>query len=251
MVKKTVNWLMEVVVELIYALFIGFRVALAGKDTPAHDQLPERFPDGSVVRQGLGDDVVDSLESVLDGRDTLLLVQIVFRKCCRVTAVLGKDRLGQGLQALFPGDGTAGPPLLLVGAVQVLNLRQSGGGVNGVCQVFREFSLVFDGLLYLIPAFMEIPEVAQPGFQGPEGGVVHGAVHFFAVPGDKGNGVALVHEVHHILNIFLLLAQFLGQDFYNRLHKISSLHWIPDNGNTIWGKMQVVLDIQLPRMYNI
>jgi len=53
----------------------------------------------------------------------------------------------------------------------------------------------------------------QALLQGSQGGVVHGAVEFFTVTGDEGNGVALVQEGDDVFYVVFGLVQFLGQEF--------------------------------------
>ena len=40
-----------------------------------------------------------------------------------------------------------------------------------------------------------------PGFQGTQGRIVHGAVHFLAVAGDEGDGVAFVNQRDDVFNV--------------------------------------------------
>ena len=134
---------------------------------------------------------------------------------------LGEEHLRQGRQALLPGHGGPGAALLLVGAVQVLHLRQGGGGVDGGGELLRQLALLLDGLLHRLPAVLQVPQVLEPLLQGPQGGVVHGAVELLAVAGDEGDGVALVQKAHHVLHVLRLLIQLLGNALDNGVHSVS------------------------------
>ena len=97
-----------------------------------------------------------------------------------------------------------------VGAVEVLHLRQGFGGVDGGGQILRQLALLGDRALHRLPPLLKTPEVLEPLLQGAEGGVVHGAMELLAVPGDEGDGVALVQEARHVLHVLRSLAELLG-----------------------------------------
>ena len=216
----------KIVIKTVNAVFFGvFR--LADERCLAVHQLPEGFADGGVVGQVFGDDIGCTGEGFLRGMDALFFIDIVFGQNIGVQALLGENGGGQGFQTLLPGHGGAGAALLLIGTVQVLHLRHGGGGVDGGGQLVRQLALIFNGLLHLIPAGLEVAQVGQPGFQIPQGGVVHGSMHFFPVPGDEGNGVALVHQGDDILHIFQLLVQLLRENFRN------SQHWVTPFDRTL------------------
>ena len=132
---------------------------------------------------------------------------------------LCQQQLRQRLQPLLPGNGGAGAALLLIGAVQILHLRQRGGVVDGDRQLLRQLALPVDGGLHLLPPRLQISQIAQPVLQLPQGGVVHGAVLLLAVAGDEGDGVALIQQGDNVFHGLLGLAQLLGQYLGNGLHE--------------------------------
>ena len=222
-IQQPGNGLTEVVVEAVNAVLLRILRRLAGKGAPAHDQLPQRLADVRVIGKILGDDVICALQGFFCGVHPLFRVKIIQRQSLGIPAILGKNRLRQRLQPLLPGDRATGTPLLLIGSVQVFHLGHSRGGIDGGREFRCQLALIFDGLFHLVPAILEITQVGEPGFQGPEGGVVHGTVHFLPVPGNKGDGVALVDQAHHIFHIFQFLTQFLSQNFRNGLHCFTPL----------------------------
>ena len=108
--------------------------------------------------------------------------------------------------------------LLLIGAVEILHLRQGGGGVDGGGELLRQLALALDGGLDLLPPLVQIAQVLQPVGQGAQGGIVHGPVELLAVAGDEGDGVALVNEAHHVLHVGLAPAQLPGQYLNDGIH---------------------------------
>ena len=107
-------------------------------------------------------------------------------------------------------------------------------GINGSSQFFGEFSLIFNGALYFLPTLLKIAQIGQTGFQGPKGCVVHGAVHFFSVTGNKGNGIAFIHQGDDIFNIFQFLPQFGGQNFSDRKHTVLLWFRLSAHHTTNW-----------------
>lgn len=64
--------------------------------------------------------------------------------------------------------------------------------------------LRFDGGFDLLAPLGEIAQILKPCFERPECRVIHRAVLFLAVAGDKRNGVALVQQGDDVFDIFLL-----------------------------------------------
>ena len=213
----------EVVVEPVDRVLLRGR--LAHQLTPLEHQLPEALADGRVVADGLGDDVAGPLECVGQGLHALLRIHVGRSRFRGIRAVrpLGEEELRQGLQAPLPGHGGTGAALGLVGAVQVLHLRQGHGRGNSVRQSLRQLALVLNGRADLLPPLLQIAQVLEALLQGAQGGVVHGAVELLAVARDKGDGVALVQEVHHAPHVPGALVQLPGKYFNNRFHRIPPL----------------------------
>ena len=206
----------EIIVELVYR--IRFRISLADKTSPAHNQLPQSLADVRIVGKIFSNDVAGTGNGFFFGCNALFFVYKGQRQLRNVLPILGENRLGQGIQPLFPGNGAPGAALLLVGTVEVLHLGHGGGAVDGGAQFFRKLALVFYGFFHFVSALLEGAQVGQPGFQIPQGGIIHGTVHFLSVPGNKRNGVAFVNQLHHVFNILLIQPQFPGQNFRNGLH---------------------------------
>ena len=183
-------------------------------------ELPQRLAQARVVGDALGNDIAGPLERLLHGGYAFFGIQEACGGLFRRGAVprLGEQQLGQRLQPLFPCDGGPGAPLGLVGAVQVLHLRQGGGGVDGGGQLRGQPALPLDGVFDLAAPCVQIAQIMQPVGQGAQGGVVHGAVKFLAVAGDKGDGIALVDEGDDVLYVRLAPAQFPGQNRYDSFH---------------------------------
>ncbi len=181
---------------------------------------PQHSAHAGVIGDVLGNDVTGSLQRVLCRLHALFRVNIAGRGLQGVGTVrpLGVEQRRQRLQPLLPGRSGAGAALLLIRAVQVFRLRQSGGGVNRGGKLIGELSLALDGALDLLPAFLQVPQILQPLLQGAQRGVVHGTVEFLTVPGDEGDGIALVQQGHDVLHVPLAPAQLPGQNLHHCLH---------------------------------
>ena len=212
----------EVVVEAVDAVG-GVLLGLAGDQHPlGPKEGAQALAHPGIVRDGLREDVAGPLEGLFHSGHPFFRVDVVQCGLFRRGAVRpnGEQQLGQRLQPFFPGHGGPSAALGLVGEVQVLHLRQRGGGVNGGGQFLCQLALIFNGVLDLLAALVQIAQVLQPVSQGAQGGVVHGPVELLAVAGDKGDGVALVHELHHIGHMGLALPQLLGQNGNHLVHGI-------------------------------
>ena len=175
--------------------------------------LPQGLADGRVVGDPLRRDVVGAREGVGHGLHPLVGVEVVPGGGLRGRAVppLVEQQPGQGLQPLLPGHRGPGAALLLIRAVEVLHLRQGGGPVDGGGQLVGELALLLNGFFHRLPALRQPPQILEPVGQGADQLVVHGAVEFLAVAGDKGDGVALVQEGDDVLYVLLRAVQLPGQ----------------------------------------
>ena len=199
-------------------------VLLPGGQTPqpplTAQQLPQGLADGGVIRQKLRHDVVGPLQGVGGRLHPLLWVDEALRRLHGVGAVppLVQQQLRQRRQPFFTGHGGTGAALLLIGAVQVLHLRQRPGAVDGRRQLRRQLPLSLDGGLYLLPPLVQIPQIGEPVLQLSQGGVVHAAVKLLPVAGDEGNGVSPIQQVDDVLHMDRGDLQLLRQNFCNGLH---------------------------------
>ena len=107
---------------------------------------------------------------------------------------------------------------MFIGPVKVFHFRQGGGAVDGGGQLIRQLALVFDGLLYLVPAVLEVAQVLQAVGQLTDELVVHGPVELLAVAGDEGDGVSLVQQGDDVFNVLGGTVQFPGQNLYYCFH---------------------------------
>ena len=196
---------------------------------PQH-QLPQAAADGGVVADPFGDDVARACQRILRGVHAPVRIDELPGGVCRGGAVplLVKEKPRQRLQPLLPGDNGAGAPLLLIGPVKVLHLRQCLCRVDGGGQFLRELSLPVDGGLHRLPPVLQAPQVLQPLVQRPQRGVVHGAVLLLAVAGDERNGAALVDQLHHVFHILRLLPKLRRKLLYDRVHSVRPLVVISD-----------------------
>ena len=115
---------------------LGMELALPG------DERAQTFAQVRVIADGLGNDIAGPGKRVVCGLYALFWVYIILSGLCRFRAVppLGKEQLRQRRETLFPRDGGPGAALLLIGPVEVLQLRQRPRGLNGLIQLGDSFS---------------------------------------------------------------------------------------------------------------
>ena len=213
--------LREIVIQAVDAVLL--RGSLGAELSLPGDLLLQALAQGGIVTDLLGNDVGGAGQGLFHRGDALLLVYIIHRRILRYGAVpaLPEEQLGQGLQALLPGHGGPGAALWLIGTVQVLQLRQGLGGVDGFAQFLGELALLLNGGENRLPPLLQAPEILQPGLQGAQSGIVHGAMKFLAVAGDKGDGVPLVQKLDHVFDILRPGVQFPGQKRNDLFHSFS------------------------------
>ena len=109
---------------------------------------------------------------------------------CRI----GQQAVGKGFQTGLTGDLGLGPPLRLVGEIDVLDPCLGVGGQQRRPQLVGELALLLDGGQHCGPAVVEFPQVAEALLEGAELAVVEAAGDLLAVPGDERNGGAFVQQ---------------------------------------------------------
>ena len=119
----------------------------------------------------------------------------------RVKAGVGKQHVGQWLQAGLAGDQALGAPLLFKGQVKVFQLLLGGCRINGRTQRGRELALLIDGRQHGRTAVFQFAQVAQPGLQRTQRDVVQALGGLFAVTGNEGHGGATVQQLHRCLHL--------------------------------------------------
>ena len=122
-------------------------------------------------------------------------------------------------KALFLRHRGAGAALLLVGAVEVFDLGERFGAVDGGSELIGQLALLIDGLFHRFAALFKTAEVLEPLFERAQRGIVHCTVELLAVAGDKGDGVALVEQMHDVFNVPGVFAE-LGSKGLNEIHKM-------------------------------
>ena len=152
MSRQPGQYLLKVVVQPVHTVLLAGGHAF--QPSLPHQQPPQRLADGRVVGDDLRDDVVRPLQCVRYRLHALLRVDVVRGGLRRVGAVrpLRQQPLRQRRKPFLPRRRGPGAPLLLIGPVQILHLRQRGGVLNGGGQLLRELALPVDGGQHLLPA---------------------------------------------------------------------------------------------------
>ncbi len=152
--------LLIIVVHAVHAVFFlgGFGFDHALPKQHFADFLAKR----RVVADLLGQDVPRARQSVVRGRHFLFGVDVLFRFGLHVPlGQLQQQPQGQGFQAPFLGDGGAGAALGPEGAVNILQLGQGLGLLQGQGQLVRQHALFLQGLYDFLPALFQIAQIFQ------------------------------------------------------------------------------------------
>ena len=208
-----------IVVILLVHRFLLRIGRFAGQQGGALVQLPQLLAQGGIVAELLRQNVPGTGQG--GGGVRHFPAQVVGRCFLRVgAAVLGQQQLGQRGQAPGAGHAGAGFALGAVGAVQILQAGQGFGNLQLLRQFLGHGALFFDGALHLVPALVQTAQIVQPLAQFAQHLVVHAAGGLLAVPGNEGDGVALIDQVDGGLHGLFVQAQLLGNGF-DMVHRFS------------------------------
>ena len=213
----------KVVVEPVDAVLLRRR--RGAHEALLLEQRAQRFAEVRVVGDALGDDIAGTRERVVDALDALFRVDVGLGEQVQVGQVLRlrEDGVRQRLQPLLLRHGGAGAAFGLVGPVEVFDLRERLGVVDGGGELLGQLALLLDGRLDRLAPLLQRAEVGEAFLQRAQRRVVHGAVELLAVAGDEGDGVALVEQFDHGGDVRLAAAELFGNDLYNAFHENDSL----------------------------
>ena len=113
----------------------------------------------------------------------------------RIERRVGKQFVGQRLNAEFLGDLALGAALLLERQVNVFQLLFGGCVGNGQTQRVGQLALLVDGLEHRLAAVLQLAQIGQALSQVTQLGVVQAASRFLAVAGNKGHGGATIQQL--------------------------------------------------------
>ena len=120
------------------------------------------------------------------------------------------DREGERFQTALAGFGGQRALFRLVGEVKVFKPLGRLGGEDVGFEGVGQFALVFDGLENGLLAFGQLAQLPDPGLNHADDFFVEPAGTFLAVARNKWDGVALVEQSDHALDLHLAYLQVLG-----------------------------------------
>ncbi len=212
--RDVAHRLVELEVALVLAaLTFGEFFALGRADFAA---VPQHVADGGahVGRLGdlLGEDVADAGQHVLGGVQLLLGVDQRAGHLGEVRhhGVARPHGDGERLQAALAGGGRQRALLRLVREVKVFEALGALGGGDGGAQLVGQPALVLDALEDGVLALGELPLGLHAPLHGADDFLVEPAGALLTVARDERDGVALVEQVDHGLDLQLADLQVLG-----------------------------------------
>ena len=194
------------------------------EETVVPQLFPEGLAQGGIFRRQFRHNVPGAGQGVFRGLHPFVRIHIGPGGGQGISLLVPLEEEGgsQGFQAFFPSLLGTGTPFLLVRQIIIFQFCQFLGIFNGFPQVRGQFSLFVDFGQDLFLALHQVPEGAQPFFDGPDLLIQQGAGDFFPVTGDKGDGVAPIQEFHDLFHLPGLDGQFPG----NARGDVSLFHWI-------------------------
>ena len=122
------------------------------------------------------------------------------------------DRPQQRFQPVFPRDHRLGPPLGLVGQIDVLQRRLGLGPGNRLRQIIGQLALPLDAVDDARPPRLELAQVTQPVGQRAQLGVVQPAGRLFPVARHEGHRRSAVQQIGRGLNLGCTRPDLGGDD---------------------------------------
>ena len=183
------------------------------------DSLPDcGFPDlgaqvgavGNLLRQNIG----SALDGLLDIFHAFFRIDI--RGGCLLNPaahLLGKDLLSQSVQPLLPGDRRPGPAFGFIRAVQVFQLHKRADQSDLPSQLIGQLPLLLNRFQDSLLPFFQRTEVAQSLIQHAQLFIIQRPVSFLAVAGNEGNGIPVIDQLHHCLDLPLLYGELFCDHF--------------------------------------
>ena len=210
---------------------LGVLLVLAGSQLALQQALlPQPFAQGLHQRRvfgpALAEDVAHAVQHGGHGGEVFAALAFFglhkrLGRLLRVERGVGKQLVGQRLDAEFARNLALGAALGLVGQVQVFQLLLGGRGLDGGAQLGRELALFFNAFEDGGAALVQLAQIAQARFQLAQLGIVQAVGGLFAVTGDERHGGAAVQQVDGRLHLTGLHANFTGNLFNNgKSHKL-------------------------------
>ena len=239
--------LLVLAIHLEHAGDFLFAVAHARVDQAV--AVHDRAQPLGMVGDDFGHDILRALDGVLCGGHALFLGDVVFRlgKERLLRDLLRQNQVGQRREPALDRHRGARLFLLLVGAVDILDLGQSPGLRERLCNLVRHLALLGDRGGHLRLALLQIVEIGQPVVELAQNLIVAVAGQLLAVTGDKRNGIPLFDQRNDIVDVALLEFKFLRQ-LYSNVHKNNSLYCkrylFRPNANSYSGQTRFVISDQ-------
>src|SRR5262249_16898056 len=120
------------------------------------------------------------------------------------------DSGSERFEPSFARDSSERSLLRFIGLVEVLQTLRRVGHENGVAQLFGQLALAFNALENRLPPFRKLPQMGDARLDLPDNVLIETARSLLAVTGDKGNGVALVQQPDHALDLDFADLKILG-----------------------------------------
>jgi hypothetical protein len=138
----------------------------------------------------------------------------------RIQRGVGKQLVGQRLDAEFLGNLALGAALLLEGQVNVLQLLLGRRTGNRQAQRIGQLALLVNGLEHRLAAVVQLAQIGQALVQRAQLRIVQTARGLLAVAGHKRNRGAAIEQLHCRAHLLRLDIQFLSNLTNDFLHSI-------------------------------
>ena len=200
-------------------------LCLFGFHTPvAEGEGPHGFAIFRIVGYILGDDIHRPGKRFLCRFHAFFFINVGCRLLVQRGGIgffLCQEQFGKRGKPLFSCHRCACFAVRAEGAVNIVHLRDGGGGVNGSGNFVGQFFLRGNQPLDLLFARLDIAQIFQPLLQFAKHRVVQRPGDLLAVTGDKRDGVSLINQRHGLFDLFFGDSEFRSE-FLHHVHGVNS-----------------------------
>ncbi|MPM54547.1 hypothetical protein SDC9_101325 [bioreactor metagenome] len=236
--QRAVRWnaanglvVFEIVTELgdfRVVLVLGFHL-LAAQQALGPQPLAHVLHQRGVFGPTLGKDIAHAVQHRRHGGEISAGLAVgqhfrIFQKglglLVRVQRRVGKQLVGQRLDAEFLGDLALGAALLLERQIDVFQFLLGRRGGNRGAQRIGQLALLVNGLEHRLAAVVQLAQIGQALVQRAQLRIVQTARGLLAVAGHKRNRGAAIEQLHCRAHLLRLDIQFLSNLTNDFLHSI-------------------------------
>src|SRR5690606_29902231 len=143
-----------------------------------------------------------------------------FGELCRLGRPVLHDRVDKRTEAALACDLRTGPPLRLIGKIEIFNLRLGRRREDALLKLVRQLALLADRVQNRLTPLVELTQIGQSLRQIAELRIIEPAGDLLAVSRNEWNRGALIKKTDGCQNLICTGADFLADNRRMALQKV-------------------------------